>query len=169
MNRRRASTLVELMVCLSAGSTLMLVAIGLVHQTLKISREVSQHADHDRSLARLATLFRRDAHHATGASIESETELRMTRANDSEVIYRFADQRITREYKLASGEVENEGFAVDQEISATFESSSDPNQAALLVRRDTGLHDARPRIELHVVAVLSKLRGAEQGGGETKP
>lgn len=169
MNRRRGSSLVELMMCMTAGSTLMLVAIGLVHQTLTVSSQASQQVDHDRTLARLATQFRRDAHAATEASADAETELRLSLSDETEVIYAAADRKITRRHELASGEVENETFALDDKHSATFPTQSERDRAELLIRRDTGLHSAGRRVALHVVAAVNKLPWAEQGGEETEP
>lgn len=169
MKQRRASSLVELMMCMTAGSSLMLVAIGMVHQTMTVSRQTTEQTDHDRSLARLAMQFRFDAHRASGASAKSENELSLTCSDGTVVTYQFADRHITRRHQRASGEDEQEGFALGGQATATFQALSDPDRVELIIRRDAGLQHVPPRTELHVTAALHKLLRAEQGGEERQP
>lgn len=169
MKRRRASSLVELMMSMTAGSSLMLVAIGLVHQTMTVSRQTTEQTDHDRSLARLAMQFRFDAHRASEATAESENELSLTWSDETKVTYQFADRHITRRHQRASGEEEQERFALRGQATTTFEALSDPDRVELIIRRDAGLQNVPPRTQLHVTAALHKLLRAEQGGEEMQP
>ena len=57
MNRRKAFTLVEMLMTMTMGSSLMLLAIGLVHQSMSMSKLAKIRGEHDRSLARLAERF----------------------------------------------------------------------------------------------------------------
>jgi type II secretory pathway component PulJ len=168
MMRRNGSTLVEIVICMSISTSLMLTAVGLVHQTLTVSSRTSERADLARSLARLSTQFRADAHRATEAKTDSETEMRLTQPDGSEVIYRFADHRIARQHQSASGQLEHDSFSCEAGHVAKFNVLSQPERAALLVQRDRGLANMPPQTELHVEAVLSRLPWAEQGGEEAQ-
>lgn len=168
-HRHRGSMLVELLVCMAAGSTLMMLAIGLVHQSLTISREGAHDVDRIRTVARLASQFRHDAHRAAEASAKSEAELRLKLSDASEVVYRVSDHRLTRRHQLASGQVQNESFDFDSSDSLTLAAPAEPDRAELRIVRDTGLRDVAPRTVLHVIAAVNKLPTAEQGGEEDQP
>lgn len=175
--RHRGSMLVELLMSMAAGSTLMLLAIGLVHQSLTISREGAHDIDRIRTVAQLASQFRHDAHRAAEATAESETELHMKLSDESEVVYRVSDHRLTRRHELSSGQVQSESFNFDSSDSVTLVAPDEPKRAELRIVRDTGLRDIGPRTVLHVVAAVNKLaraeqgaeRGAEQGSQEDQP
>ena len=48
MSKREAFTLVELTVTMSAGSAMMILAIGLLHQSMSLATVARQRADHQR-------------------------------------------------------------------------------------------------------------------------
>jgi hypothetical protein len=169
MSTRRAATLVEMVMTMSAGTSLILLAIGLMHQTLTLSRQASGRADAQRSLARLAMLFRDDVHRARAVAVENDDQLNLELADEGRVLYRFVDHRLTREYQRASGKVEHERFAFDAGHSATFQSLREPTRAGLIIRHDPGLYKVPAKTELHVEAVLNRWQWAENGREEQGP
>lgn len=62
MRHRAAHTLVELVVSMTVGSALMVLAVGLLHQSLSLASTARTRANQFRTLDRLAQDFRRDAH-----------------------------------------------------------------------------------------------------------
>lgn len=60
MNRRRGHTLIELLVLITVGSTLMGIAAGALHLLFKMEHNGRQRRELQASQARLADQFRRD-------------------------------------------------------------------------------------------------------------
>ena len=73
---RAGSSLIETMELMSVSSTLLLIAVGWIHQSFRLADVLRGHERHHQSLMRLSRQFRDDAHAAQGAE-----------ANDSEVVF----------------------------------------------------------------------------------
>lgn len=164
MNKRRATTLVELVICMSIGSSLMLLSIEVAHQAFSASSRAHQRAELGRTGSRLAQQFRYDVHRATEATVEDPATVRVRYADETVVIYKAGDGRITREHSPATGETEHESYFLGQNQLVSFKSLDDPKRMELVARDETNLHNVAPRLELHVAAVVGKLRQAEQSG-----
>ena len=88
MNDRRGGfTLTELLVVMAAGSTLAMVAIGMVHRSFHFSSSSRKEAAQSQTFGRLALQFRADARMATSASADSPGQIRMLIPGQGEVRY----------------------------------------------------------------------------------
>jgi prepilin-type N-terminal cleavage/methylation domain-containing protein len=88
MNDRRGGfTLTELLVVMAAGSTLAMVAIGMVHRSFHFSSSSRKEAAQLQTFSRLAQQFRADARMATSASADSPGQIRMLIPGQGEVRY----------------------------------------------------------------------------------
>lgn len=86
-NRRVGFTLTELLVVMAAGSTLAMVAIGMVHRSFHVSSALRKEAAQSQTFGRLAQQFRTDARMATSASADSPGQIRMLIPGQGEVRY----------------------------------------------------------------------------------
>ncbi|TWT75408.1 hypothetical protein [Allorhodopirellula solitaria] len=60
----RGSSLIETVVILSVSSTLLVIAVGWIHQSIQLASVLRGHERHHQSLMRLSRQFRDDAHAA---------------------------------------------------------------------------------------------------------
>lgn len=167
MKRRKGTMLMELVMTFSAGSALVLIAVGTVHQTMRMSSTARDRSNTDRSLARLATQFRKDVQLATSMKIESPETLELSLASSATVFYFAKSDRMIRESRRNisnRSETEHEDFRLAPNTRATFESESDSKFAALKVFQDSIVKDVSPRIDLHVVTGLGRLLALENNG-----
>ena len=96
MTRRNGSTLVELVLSMSAGSAIMLLAISLVHQTMTLTEKSRHRSDNNRTLDQLAHHFRRDVHLAAEINVDANDTLSIKSTDGSQVdlasdYYRIGD------------------------------------------------------------------------------
>lgn len=160
--RRNGSTLVELVLSMSAGSAVMLLAISLVHQTMTLTEQSRHRSDNNRTLDQLAQHFRRDVHLAAEINVISSDTLTMKNSDGSQVTYKAQNQIVVRERKHASLENENERFVLADASSATFRWIPNPERASLIVSTDTGLHGIPPRVDLHVETIVGRWQVLER-------
>ncbi len=87
MRHRAAHTLVELVVSMTVGSALMVLAVGLLHQSLSLASTARTRANQFRTLDRLAQDFRRDAHLATSVVTPDAQRLELTTEDGGVIRY----------------------------------------------------------------------------------
>lgn len=95
-NRRAGFTLTELLVVMAAGSTLAMVAIGMVHRSFHFSSASRREATQSQTFGRLAQQFRADARMATSASADSPDQIRMLVPGQGEIRYVAGDNDCQR-------------------------------------------------------------------------
>lgn len=161
---RRAFTLVELLVSMSVGSTLLVLAIGMVHRAMTLETTARGRAATHRTALRLADQFRRDIHHASAVSLpegsngNAPAQLRIELPNQEPTTYAATDRGVIRLQQLASEQTRREEFFFPAGYQIDFAELQSPRRAVLTVRRETGLTGYAPRVELHVEAVVGRLQ-----------
>ncbi len=170
MTHRRGSTLIELVLSMMAGSGVMLLGIGLVHQAMLLSEKSSNRADNYRTVDHLAQCFRRDVHDAMQWSIDSQGKLSMTCSDDSQVTYQSQTHTLTRERKKGPNVIERERFVLAEDASAIFEPMYDPVRVSLVVSNATGIagketDHAQSRMDLTVECIPGRWLNFERNSG----
>ncbi len=161
MKQRNGSTLIELVLSMSAGSAVMLLAISLVHQTMMLTERSRHRSDSSRTLDQLAQNFRRDVHLATDLKIDTEGTLALNGADDSQITYVVQNNSVIRLRKHTSDENEQERYPLAEDASLIFQVIQEPDRATLTVRGETGLQETMQRVDLHVEAVLGRWQVLE--------
>jgi hypothetical protein len=156
VNRRRGTTLMELVICMTIGSSIMLMAIQVTHQAMTASSQALQRSQQERAGARLAQQFRSDVHRASDVVIESEETVRAQLADETKVTYKILTDRVTREEVPKEGPSLHESYDVGDGAKVAFHEIAAPRRIELVMLRETLLHKLPPRIELHAVAVVGK-------------
>jgi prepilin-type N-terminal cleavage/methylation domain-containing protein len=162
MNQRRGFTLVEVLVTMSVGSTLMVLAIGLVHQTLTLSTVARQRDDHLRSLNRLARQFRDDVHHSTACTVTTPDQLQLEMPDESVVTFRAESNRVTRMQPTSDGRTRKATFLLLSNSSTQFAVLDDPNRAVVTVARSTITVPHKDVVDRKTEAVVGRLSIHEQ-------
>lgn len=166
MKQRNGSTLVELVMSMTAGSAIMFLAISLVHQTMILTDRSRDRADHNRTLNQLAHCFRRDIHLGKDMSVATDDAMTISSSDGSQVTYRALNHVVIRERKHHSQGFEQDRFVLADTSSATFELLLEPKRASLSISCDSTLHDIPPRVDLHVEAIVGRWQAVERGEGE---
>ena len=168
MIRRHGSTLVELVLSMSAGSAVMLLAISLVHQSMTLNESSRHRSDHNRVLDQLAQRFRGDVHSAMDIDVDADSALTIKSLDGSVVTYVAKNHSIVRERKNAVGGNEQERFVFADACAAIFQKLSNPMRASLVVSYETGLKGIPPRIDLSIRTTVGRWRNLEHMDGEVK-
>ncbi len=168
MKQRNGSTLVELVLSMSAGSAVMLLAIGLVHQTMTLTEKSRHRADNHRNLDQLAQIFRRDVHMALEIDVTSDDKLLIKNPDGSHVTYSSQNHSVVRQRKYVSLGNENERFILGDVSTASFQRISNPERISLTVSSETGLDGFPSRADLHVESIVGRCRSLEQAKGESE-
>ena len=166
MIQRNGSTLVELVLSMSAGSAVMLLAIGLVHQTMTLTEKSRQRADNHRALDQLAQNFRRDVHMATEFGVISDDKLLIKNPDGSHVTYSSQNHSVVRQRKYVSLGNENDRFNLGVGSTASFQRTSNPERISLTVSSETGLDGFPSRVDLNIESIVGRWRSLEHAKGE---
>jgi prepilin-type N-terminal cleavage/methylation domain-containing protein len=165
MKRRQGFTLIEMLLTMSVGSLLMVLAMTLLQQAMTLSSQTRSQCDADRVIHRLCEQFRRDAHSASAVS--TDDQLVVTLVGDSKnIVYRFLNSTVTRS---TSGEsIENEQYDLGKSANVTIEMLEQPEQIRLTVLREPKLKHIGPRIERQIALTVGRF-AVKPSREETQP
>ncbi|MFK8113267.1 MAG: type II secretion system protein J [Rubripirellula sp.] len=162
---RSAFTLVELLVTMTAGSAMMILAIGMVHQAMSINSMSRQQADQARARSRLGTDFRQDVHLAKNSIVESDQRVTLVRVDETRVTYIADGNQVTREQVLSEDQTRREGYSFSDESTVMFKSLGSPNRTVLTILRTIPVSSkhSETRIDCQVAPVVGRRLMCEVG------
>lgn len=158
--RRRGSTLIELAISLPIFTMLIVLAIGGVHQTMRISRLAKDRGQLAYSLAKLEQSVRNDVHQADSAKVERDEKsdrlsLHLVLSDDSHIVYHSRSNRIDREQLDATGKTHFDSFALLLVNKVLFEVKEN-RIVTMSVHRLHRDHTEADRLELFVRSHLGR-------------
>jgi type II secretory pathway component PulJ len=165
MTQRKGSTLVELVLSMSAGSTVMLLAICLVHQTMTMTQISKHRSDHDRTLDQFAQCFRRDVHLSMEVVPSDSNSLALRFSDGSEATYTVDDHAVSRKRKDGPDGDEFERFVLGNKSTARLEWIPSTKLALLVVLSETGIKERPSKPDLVVEAMVGRWKSLEEGSG----
>lgn len=171
MKQRSAFTLVELLTTLTLGSSIMLLAIGLVHQSMSMSKLAKVRWEHDQASARLAQLFRSDAHMAAELISLSPDSVSLKLIDGSVVNYKSQDSNVTWEKTSPNSEKSREKFSFEANCRAAFQRVESPDRIVLQLERQSENTELAPRVDLRIVSIIGRwqqLQELQQTGGKSQ-
>jgi len=184
--RRSGSTLMETMIVLTVASSVVMLAIGWIHQSFRLAGVIRNHDRHHQSVMRLSREFRDDAHVALSATLEGE-RLRLEMQDEEAVVYTIETESATvRRTRLKLNEeqpLSRESFALQEFSEIKFDGSESPDWVSLTViradiRKRLPAKTIPPRkssdrpIDLHVRAAVGRWNepgNVEPGNAEEQP
>jgi type II secretory pathway component PulJ len=96
---RPAFTLIEALVVISLGSLLFLLSIQLLHRSLTISSQSTQHLHQELTLSRLSRDFREDLWLARKSELTSNKELEIETRSGDQILWTVVERnRMTRKW-----------------------------------------------------------------------
>ncbi|MBB3204257.1 type II secretory pathway pseudopilin PulG [Rhodopirellula rubra] len=132
---RRGSSLIEIMVVLSVSSTLLVLAVGWIHQSFRLATAMRNHERNHQSLLRLSRQFREDAHLATSVSpVDAGVDFLF---DDLTIRYRVGGNAVIRSLRKTTAEdvVGRESYQLATNSRLRFDVDSTAGWATLVVRR----------------------------------
>ncbi len=156
---RRAFTLVEMIVAISVGATLMGIAMSLLLVMFRTEQNGRSQLAQAESLERLANQFRQDVHAAIGRTVPSGKDLHDWRfdltANRS-VQYRVAENAISREQRSGAKQVRRESFRLPQDSTVAIAVDRAANPPLVSLTIEAGGTSSQPGCPFRVDAVLGR-------------
>lgn len=163
---RRGSLLIEMITSMTSGSVILLLAIGLIHQSMHWSTRTQARTDQYRTLEHIARQWRRDAHSSSSITLVSDDEIVFHRALGPNVIYRISGSRVIRMESASDandqGPFHRDEYTLSDQNEINIEQLNAPKRARLQVRRAAPGGDFY-RLELNVDGVID--RWSSLGGG----
>ncbi len=138
-DRRRGSSLVEVMIVISVSATILLTAIGWIHQSFKLARMVKQKQQHHQQLMRLSDQFRQDVRLCRQATSDAEGRWILESDEHGKVIYTAEDALISRVYQSAeTSQTQYEQYPLASGSTLHWDDTELPQWLTLVVRRSRG-------------------------------
>lgn len=182
MNCRRAVSLVELLLAMSACTVILTMSTALIHRVLHTQSKTRAFFGSERAALRLADQFRRDVHAATSAitdtdSLNAGVFLRLQTPGNRAIEYRQSEGTILR-LVLDTGEIRaREEFAFSSNITLAARQES-PRLVELTITSQPdslGVGDARESmaytapVTVQTVARLNRTPGVTDSPAPENP
>jgi len=140
MSDRKGFTLTELLITMGAGSALMVLAVGLVHQSMHLTAVARRGADEHRAMSRLASQFRDDVRLADQVVVDTDNQIRISIPQQGEIIYRAEAETCIRtavDSSMGDGnsQVGQENYTLQRGGGVRFEILVQPQRAAIVLSR----------------------------------
>lgn len=169
MSKRKGFTLVEMLVVISVGSTLMMLAIGLVHQSMTLSKAVQSNSERLHATNRFIDQFREDVHTSNNVVCQDSKSLNIefgdaSSSRTKQIRYTSSNNKILREEVVPDGKIRREELVLGDKVFGSFELDSNEQIASLKIQKDLEAQDAHLRLDRKVEVVIGRLAVAGHNG-----
>lgn len=135
-SRRSGYTLIELMVVMSVSSTLLMVAVGWIHQSMTLASAMRDRQHHHQSLMRLSRQLRDDVHRGNSVAMVGDEQLVITFADGPKLSYTISENGISRKSIDGDGPALQDNFEFFRPVAARWDVSGLPDWISLVVVRE---------------------------------
>jgi len=161
MKIRKGFTLVELLVAMTMGSTLLVLSIGLVHQTMMLSKTIRKTCERGHATNRFVEQFRADIHSSKQVTCTEPGLLTLDWSNGladvtNKVVYRRSNQRVSREESANDGLIRREDLVLGERSFATFQLSEEGTIACFEIQTETRQLDTSVRLDRRIEAMVGR-------------
>ncbi|TWU24935.1 hypothetical protein Pla52o_12320 [Novipirellula galeiformis] len=157
MRRMFGHTLVELVVSMAAGTTLMVLALGLVHESMTMSALSKERASHDRNSQRLVDQFRADVHRCETIECDSNG-CRLTLANNHTVEYSIQDALVIRNESRKKQRDWREPYSMAKSYRVAMSVVDTADEALLEIRFSPAQTGYESRVDRRVTATIGRRK-----------
>lgn len=170
--KRNGFSLLDTMVAVSGSVVLFLIAIGLIHQSFRLSSIAGKRNEAQSAHARFARIFRDDVHQCVNAEVDASGSLIVSFATSQRVVYRFEKQpkcTLIRLSKAAENENEQrEMFFLPPSTIVEFGVDAGTQQAQLKVDSIAPDDPTIRRTETRVVAAINRMQQLTGSSGGSR-
>lgn len=143
---RRGVSLIETMVAVSVSATILLVAIGWIHQSFKLAKTVKQKQQHHQQLMRLGDQFRQDVRLCQQVSRDDDGRLVLRSDDHGDVVYEVYKATVSRTFVSAVTEKKHrESYLLTDGSDIVWDDTELPQWITLMIRRSSGLAERSDR------------------------
>lgn len=157
MRKHRGSTIVEVIVLMLFSSSLLMVAIGAVHQSMQLSRGASARLSQVHTINRCAEQFRIDCHYAFQARTESENQIVLEFNESMKVIYLSKNNLFVRESWEGERLVKSEELVLGRTSAVKFSLKEDTSLATFTIETIHDTQPDKPRVDRTVRALIGLI------------
>jgi hypothetical protein len=131
---RNGFTLLGLLVVMSVGSLLLMLAITWIGETMKFVSRTSNHRDQHQQLTHLGRNLRNDVHLSQAMTMDSDERLVLQGAGDERTVYSISGATIEME-KRTGAQVSRERYPLVAGSVVEWDTSGMPDSIGLIVYR----------------------------------
>lgn len=136
MRSRRAVSIIELMVILSATTVVLSLTSVLLQRGMRLHTQSRADLNSERNAARLADQFRRDVHRATAAvanktALKDNAILQLTFSNGEQTEYSYQSGTVLRTMTKENGRVAREEYVFPKSTALAVEEQDTPSGMVL--------------------------------------
>ena len=171
---RRGSNLIEMIVVITLSSTVMIIAVGWIHQSMKLGSIIRERQRHHQSLMRLSRQLRDDVRSGESMSMSSGTELVIRQDESKTCSYAIGPNGILFQARRKDEVIQQDFFRTSPSVNIVWETSEMPDWISLVVFRADGRlddaaakttpFDAGPVPDLHVRVPVDRDKRMNAGG-----
>lgn len=166
MKPRGGFTLTELLITLSAGSAITVLAVGMLHRSMQLTMMARRGAAEHHTIARLATQFRADVRRARQVQLDSDQQLQIWQPPYGNVRYQAENPNCIRTIVMSAdnegGTVGHEDFQLQPGGRIRFELLEQPQRVVMIVSRGNVAQaqlDQQPHADAEpIVPIAESLR-----------
>ncbi len=151
-------TLVESLVAMTVGSSLMLLGIGLLHQSLNLSKRVALHGRHELATTRLVSQFRSDVHATLAVATVAENSIEFVLEQQQRLTYSVNGHRVERRITLPDGKLGHDHYELADHYKVAFKLNTTTNRVELILMRASQGPDSVEGVEMRVDAAVGRWR-----------
>ena len=158
--KRNGITLVETIIAVSTSSMLLLLAIGVLHQAMRLSSKAKSRTEFHQSNMRLSAQFREDVHRATNTQLGADGSLTLMFTESETITYRLESgvrPSLVRELKQShDANKRQDFFRLLDNAKCEFKIKDSPYRVTLDINTEIPGEDQLQRVELRVVATANR-------------
>lgn len=156
MIRSKAFSLVEVLIVLSIGSTVLAISVGTVHQAMQVAKTAQDHAQRSLHSSRFVEQFRNDVHLGVAVTLHANQSLTIGMDDRSEIVYAIEKSRVTREQKLSDGKTRRDTLTLVEGDYGTLDFDETSKVASLRILTNHERDQARPRLNRSIEAIPAR-------------
>ncbi|MEQ1829133.1 MAG: hypothetical protein ABL921_24430 [Pirellula sp.] len=157
--RRRGGLLIQVTLCMVAGSSIIVLAISLVHQAFRFASDSRNQSDQNRTLCLIAKQFREDLRQTTQIDVVGVDRLQSRYPDGSRSEYLIENQRISWEFTNSANLANlarRESFVLNDDATLSFQKLVEPECVVIQIATKPKFEGQPVKNLLHVVVPIQK-------------
>ncbi len=156
-NAQRAFSLIELLLTMTAGTTLTLLAVGVIHQSMHLFAVTEDLQNDTRRASLFARQLRQDINRASFASIKDQTLVLVQGRSSIEITYTSLENQIIRKENRGTQVLQQERYHFRPGVSVQLASWNNPLRVCAEIVRQSEIAGQPPRVDRQIVATVGRL------------
>jgi len=152
----KAFSLVEALVVLTIGSTVLALSVGTVHQAMQVAEMAQANSQRTLHSNRFMEQFRNDVHLGVNMDLHSNQSLTIDAHDHSKIVYGIEQNSVTREQTASDGKISHDAILLSANAYGTLDFEEESKIVSLRIFTNLERHHAPPRLNRCVEAILGR-------------